>query len=307
MTLEQLLDRRATRNIFFALIALAVIVLMGVRYFVLPDHDPSLSQGKLPFLAKILEDLSTTLIVTVAVTVLLKWLTPSRVRNSGATIIEPRELKYHFADALTSSNEWRFSGGCGRYFRSAVLKEMARRATLDSSHKAVTAIILNPENDALCEQHARYRAGTRRGKNEGIWTKTRVKQELLATIVLTKKSAYTSGLLRARILTSDHFSTFRVDISQACAIETREDPTAPALRSDSGSYFYDALADEHRLLAEQAREIVNGEAECHVVNDLSSLKAAIKAMDINLLALRLSDEDLAGILELIHNATNPYE
>jgi hypothetical protein len=305
MTLEQLFERARTRAIFFTAIAVVVALMLIVRYFVFPRFDPSLTQGVLPLAAKLLEDISATIVVTVLVAAFLWWITPSRVRNSGIVVVEPRELRRHFAEALAHSSDWRFFGGCGRYFRSAVLQEMSRRARQESTSKSVTAIVLNPENDLLCERHSRYRAGTRRGKNEGNWTKARVKQELLATIIVTKAVAHKEGLIDAHIYVSDHFSCFRVDLSQVCAIETREDATAPALRSDAGSYYFAALNDEYRIVKEQAKLVDGGEAECAAVIDLMSLKMAIKAMTMN--SLNLTDSELDGVVKLVLNISNPYE
>ena len=124
-------------------------------------------------------------------------------------------------------------------------------------------------------------------------------------MVITKAVAHSEGLIDAQILVSDHFSSFRVDISQLCAIETREDATAPALRSDRGTYYYDALNDEYRLAKEQARVIQGGLLECSKVSDLSSLKNAIIAIGLN--ALGLSDQELEEVVALIHTASNPYE
>lgn len=305
MTLEQLFDRARTRAIFFTAIAGVVSLLLIVRYFVLPWLDPSLTHGGLPLAAKLLEDISTTIVVTVLVAAFLWWITPTRVRNSGVVVVEPRELRRHFSEALANSSDWRFFGGCGRYFRSAVLQEMSRRARQESTSKAVSAIILNPENDLLCERHARYRAGTRRGQNEGNWNKVRVKQELLATIVITKAVAHREGLIDAQIFVSDHFSSFRVDLSQVCVIETREDATAPALRSDSGSYYFAALNDEYRITKEQAKQIANGESECAAVIDLVSLKAAINALGMT--SLGLTDPELERVVKLVLHISNPYE
>jgi hypothetical protein len=296
MTLEQ---------IFFTAIAVVVALLLIVRYFVLPWLDPSLTQGGLPLAAKLLEDISTTIVVTVLVAAFLWWITPSRVRNSGVVVVEPRELRRHFSEALANSSDWRFFGGCGRYFRSAVLQEMTRRARQESTSKSVSAIVLNPENDLLCERHARYRAGTKRGGSEGNWTKVRVKQELLATIVVTKAVAHREGLIDAHIFVSDYFSSFRVDLSQMCAIETREDATAPALRSDSGSYYFAALNDEYRIAKEQAKQVVGGETECAAATDVVSLKVAIGA--VGMTSVGLTDPELEGVVKLVLKVSNPYE
>jgi hypothetical protein len=305
MTLEQLLDRGRTRSIFLLAITVIVSILLVIRYFVLPHFDTSLTQGLFSASAKFLEDVSTTILVTVFVTTFIWWITPPRVRNPGVVIVEPRELRRHFAEALANSSDWRFVGGCGRYFRSAVLSEMKRRAREESISKTVSAIILNPENDVLCERHARYRSGTKRGQNEGNWTKVRVKQELLATIVVTKSTIHQEGLIDAQIFVSDHYSTFRVDLSQVCAIETREDATAPALRSDSGSYYFDALNDEYRIAKEQAKQVIGGMQECAAVFDVPSLKAAMTALNIT--TLGLTDPELEIVVSLVMNVSNPYE
>lgn len=304
MTLENLFDRSRTRNLFFGAVLITVSFLLIVRYLVLPYFDSSLTQGIVPMVAKLLEDVSTTIVVTVLIAAFLWYITPQRVRNSGVVIVEPRELKAQFSKALSSSNDWRFFGGCGRYFRSAVLTEMARRARIESTSKSVSAIVLNPDNDVLCEKHSRYRAGTGRGAHEGNWTKVRVKQELLTTIIVTKAVAHKEGLIDVHIYVSDHYSSFRVDISQNCAIETREDAAAPALRSDSGSYYFAALNDEFRIVKEQARMVVGGEAVCADVTDLASLKVAIKILGFN--KLNLTDSDLAGVVSLLSKIKNPY-
>lgn len=305
MTLEQLFERRRTRLIFFAGVLGFVVLLLVTRYFVLPRFDSTLTQGLFPVLAKVAEDLAATLVITVFVAAFLWWITPSRVSNSGVVVVEPRELKAHFAEALASSSEWRFFGGCGRYFRSAVLGEMGRRARSESTSKYVSAVILNPENDSLCERHARYRSGTRRGKNEGNWTKTRVKQELLATILVAKAVAHREGLLEIHLYVVDHFSSFRVDLAHSCAIETREDPTAPALKCDRGTYYYDALSDEYRLWREQSRELIGGEAECFAASDLNALHVAIGVLGLT--KHGLSDAELAHVLHIVGSLKNPYD
>ncbi|MCP8463222.1 hypothetical protein NK553_04595 [Pseudomonas sp. ZM23] len=305
MTLEQLLDRKKASRIFFVAVLLLVIVLLGVRYFVIPRFAPTLSQGGLPLIAKILEDASTTMVVTVLIAAFLKWVDPFRSKVLGLAMVDPWEVKTYFADALNSSNKWSFAGGCGRYFRSAVLREMQKRARSSSTSKSVEAIILNPENTLLCERHARYRSGTLRGEREGNWTTERVKQELLATVLISKRVASTATLLDVDIYVVDHFSSFRVDLAETCAIETREDPTAPALKCDSGSYYYTALNNEYRLLREQSRPIVGGEAECAAVSDLASLKTALSAVGLS--GHGLSDEDLAPVLTLLRKPGTPYE
>jgi hypothetical protein len=127
MTLEQLWSRKKARSLFLLGIFLSVFLLTAVRYFLLPKLDSTLSEGLWPAVAKISEDLSTTLIVTTVVAWFLSLLTPPKVISAGVAVIEPRELKSEFASALGTSNSWSFYGGCGRYFRTGVLNEMKQR------------------------------------------------------------------------------------------------------------------------------------------------------------------------------------
>ena len=305
MLIDSLFERVRTRNLLFMAVAGLLAVLLSIRYCILPRFDPSLSQGLVPLISQIIDNVSTTIVVTVLVTAILWWIAPPRARRAGVYLVEPRELPGHFHDGLATSATWRFFGGCGRHFRSAVLNTMKQRAQAESTSKSVTAIVLNPENEILCERHARYRAGTRRGQMEGNWTSARVKQELIATIVTTKATSFNQGLLDVEILLSDYFSSFRVDISQSFAIQTREDPTAPALRSEEGSYYYNAQMDEFRLLKEQSTLVRSGAPQCANVSDVQSLRRALTAMDLS--SCQLSDPELTEVVRIVRNPENPYQ
>ena len=304
VSIETLLEQTHTRRLFFSGVAGVLLGLLAVRYFVLPWFDSDLSRGALPLTAQVLENVSTTIVVTLLVASFLWWIAPTRAGQAGVILVEPRELARHFRDGLATSSTWCFFGGCGRYFRTVVLDTMKQRATAESTAKSVAAIILNPENQVLCEQHAKYRGGTRRGHREGNWTGTRVKQELIATIVRSKASASGPSLLDVEIRVSNYFSSFRVDISQSCAIQTREDPIAPALRSEKGSYYYEAQMNEFRLVREQAALIRGGERECADVDDVGSLRAALAAMGLS--SCGLSNSELGEVVDIVQNPENPY-
>lgn len=64
------------------------------------------------------------------------------------------------------------------------------------------------------------------------------------------------------------------------------------------------LNDEFRIVKEQAREIVGGEAECAGVDDLASLKVAIQKLEFK--SLNLTDSELVEVVDLLSNIENPY-
>lgn len=303
MTFDELLNRGRTRSIFLFIFIISVLFLLAVRYYVMPQGFPALKQGWVLIVSSLIDNLVSTGIVTVTLGFLLWWLTPYRVRNAGINVVEPRELKIRFDHALNTTSSWKFAGGCGRYFRSAVVRRLEERARHESSTKSAVAIILNPENSRLCEQHAHYRSSTRRGHDEGNWTAIRVKQELLATLVIAKSAC--SMLFDVKVYFSDHFRGDRLDIAECYAIETREDRSAPALQSDSGSYFYQAVMNDFRLIEGQARPIHDGEQECRGVTDIATLKKALYAMDVK--NIDLNDGDLGEVVRLVMDRKNPYE
>ncbi|MFS2213733.1 hypothetical protein ACCD08_04425 [Telluria sp. Tellsp104] len=304
MTLDDILSRpQFRRNAVFALL-LSIFGLACTRYLILPIFEAQLKATPSQFLAKILEDLSTSITVTFVISIIVWWLTPKSAENAKVIVLDASELKREFKSALDRSDSWWFYGGCGRYFRSAVLSTMASRATADSSNKSLRAIILDPGNARLCEQHADYRAATSQGRNDGNWTTSRVKCELLATIVLCLRTQQSNGLLHLQISVSDRFSTFRADISNSSAIETREDPKAPALKCPESSDFYKALKTEYEMLARQSRQITDPDRVCRNVADVASLKYAVEKLDLP--GVTVTAAEYNTILALINDPKNPH-
>lgn len=304
MTLEEILDKRQARSYFLAGVVLALFCLFAIRFWLIPSFNADLKLTGWQFFAKFTEDLTTGLIVSVAIAIFLWWIAPPKKENAGISLIPADDLKKTFANALKTSNGWSFSGGCGRYFRTAVMDAMAKRALADSFTVKVEAVILNPANQSLCAQHASFRTGTRRGQSEGGWTAEKVKQELLATLIVAKRKKHQNPLIDLTIRVSDHFSGFRVDIAEDYAIETREDPTAPALKCEGGLYYYQALVNEFHLLKEQSKPISGGEVECAAAKDEPSILAALGAMGLG--AVSLTTQDVAAIMKAIQKPKNPY-
>ncbi|WP_141715730.1 hypothetical protein [Burkholderia ubonensis] len=304
MTLDEILDKGRPRSYFLCGVLVILFGLFAIRFWMIPAGDVTLKLTGLKFLAQFTEDLSAGLIVSVAIAFFMWWIAPPKTENPGISLIPAEDLKKVFSGALKKSSRWMFSGGCGRYFRTAVLDAMVGRTRADSFAVKVEAVILNPENHKLCEHHAKFRAATRRGQSEGGWTAAKVKQELLATLIIAKKKKYENQLIDLDIYVSDYFSGFRVDIAQDCAIETREDSTAPALKCDGGLYYYKALENEFHLTKAQGRLISGGEAECGAANDEPSIRAALNAMGLG--GISVDAQDIAAISGLIKDPKNPY-
>ncbi len=304
MTLDEIFSRPYYRRLAIALLVALILLLAAIRYSFLPFLEPGLSQTYLQGFAKFLEDLSTSFVVTLVISLLVLLLTPRSTFSAKILVLDASELKREFTDALSRSDFWWFNGGCGRYFRSSVLSTMDQRATAESAGKTLRAVILNPGNPILCSQHALYRAATSQGRRDGNWTDSRVKCELVATIILCLRTGQRNGLLNITVYLSDRFSTFRADISSVSAIETREDPKAPALKSHADSDFYNALKTEFDILANQSYQVSDTTRVAMNVNDRATLEHAIQTLAIP--GLIVEPGEFAQILSLIKKPINPH-
>lgn len=303
MTLDDVFSRPYYRRIAVVLMVFVILLLLVSRYFILPFFSPNLQLSFPQFFAKFLEDLSAALIGTLFLAVCVMVLTPPTQSSAKVEVLEASQLKREFSSALNQSDFWWFYGGCGRYFRSAVVSAMGKRASAEGT-KTLRAIILNPTNTVLCEQHANYRAATSRGIQDGQWTASRVKCELLATIVYCLKASQKNTLLKIELSISDRFSTFRADISSISAIETREDPKAPALKSPADSDFYKALKTEFDILAQQSSSVLDSGRKCLLVTDLTTLKQAVSSLMLP--GLVVTAAEYLVILGLVKDPVNPH-
>lgn len=304
MTLDEILSRPQSRRYAIVLLLITAFAIGCARYFVLPHLEASFEFKSPPFLLKLLEDLSTSLTITIVLSLAIHWLKPKSADSAKIMVLDASEIRGEFKEALSSSDSWRFYGGCGRYFRSAVLSAMNKRATAESSEKTLHAVILNPGNAELCEEHASYRSSTNQGRLDGNWTASRVKCELLATIVLCLRTAQSNALLRLHISVSDRFSVFRADISDSVAIETREDPKAAALKIPLGSDFYKAFRTEFQMTEKQSFLIVDSQKLCKLVRDEQTLMRAITALAIP--GVHVTAQENRDILSLINRPVNPH-
>ena len=91
----------------------------------------------------------------------------------------------------------------------------------------------------------------------------------------------------------EHFSAFRLDISDDYVVITKEDKEASGLRADKGTYFYDSYIDEERLHERQATNIIVTDSVEYLKKgnfDHDALKKFIK--DINL----LDDDEIKALI-----------
>jgi hypothetical protein len=170
----------------------------------------------------------------------------------------------------------------------------------------ITICILNPANEALCAAYATYRRSLKSGNAGTPWTRQVVQAEVLATAVTALKYQFSEPLLRIRVFFVDHFSAFRLDISDQYVVVTKEEKEASGLRADTGTYFYDSYKDDVRLTERQAREVVCcGKVEFTGPVDEVKLREALNCADMFDEA-KLAELNIVKLLAAINSPSDPY-
>jgi hypothetical protein len=253
--MNAIFTKRHYSRAFFAIFGLVLLILFLTRAFIIPAFEPALKPSAAMLAAKVCEDVFASIVVTLGIGWLIFWLTPAVMWKTEMQVIEPKEIGPLLKDSMRKTEFWWYRGACGRFLRATTLPRVSEAARHAGLSKEINVSLLNPANERLCEEYATYRSSLRSADKGRQWTKERVKIEACATIVAVLRTKHTEPLLRIRLHVVDQFSAFRVDMSSSHAVITKEDETAPAMRCDSGTYFYLSYRDDMVLLQRQSREI----------------------------------------------------
>ena len=304
--MERILSKRHYRSAFYWLVSLILLFSITLRFLVLPQFDTKLEASLLGFGAALLDGLVISLIVTVLIGSFVFWLTPEVLKKSVMDVIEPKEIGPLLKKAATDTRTWTYKGACGRYTRSTTLPSLASAAKHEGLGRDIRITILNPANDLLCAEYATYRRSLKSAKNVHPWTESKVKEEVIATIISALRFRHEEPLLRIDLYLIDHFSAFRFDISDQYVIVTKEDKEASGLRADSGTYFYDSYKDDVRLSERQSIN-VSYQDEVPIGNNLTDETLRALILEASLIDPdKLSSLDLGAIRESINSPEDPY-
>ncbi len=304
--MESILSKRHYRSAFYWLVALILVLSITLRFLVLPQYDTTLEANLPKFGAALLDGLVVSLIVTVLIGSFVFWLTPEILKKSVMDVLEPKEIGPLLKKSATDTRTWTYKGACGRYMRATTLPTLASAAKHEGLGRDVRITILNPNNDLLCAEYATYRRSLKSAKNGQPWTESKVKEEVIATIVSALRFKHEEPLLRIELYLIDHFSAFRLDISDQYVIFTKEDKEASGLRADSGTYFYDSYKDDARLSERQSIK-VNYQNEVPLGNELTEerLRTLILEADL-IIEEKINHLDLSVIRKSINSPEDPY-
>ncbi|MBV1883884.1 MAG: hypothetical protein KUG82_19750 [Pseudomonadales bacterium] len=304
--MDSILNKRHYRNAFYLLVALILMSALTLRFLVLPQFDTTLEASIPKFSASLLDGLVISLIVTIFIGSFVFWLTPKIFKKSVMDVIEPREIGPLLKKAVADTRSWTYKGACGRYTRATTLPSLASAAKHEGLGRDIRITILNPNNDQLCAEYATYRRSLKSANNSKLWTESKVKEEVLATIVSALRYKHEEPLLRIELYLIDHFSAFRFDISDQYVIVTKEDKEAAGLRADAGTYFYDSYKDDVRLSERQSIKVESqNKIPIGALLTKDSLHLLIREVDL-VSEERLTSLNLESIVTAINSPEDPY-
>lgn len=224
--------------------------------------------------------------------------------------VKGKERDHAFAEARVHTDRWMFKGGTGTYTRAVTLPRCVEESRRERRALAVWLEIIDPTDEALCEQYARYRSSLSKepdGTGE-TWTSDRTRKESFATVLAACWHKQIFQLLDISLGLSGTMSTFRFDLSASQVIITQDDPQFPAVLISRTSSLYDGYATELRMSIAQARQVpldAAGTVQLSAVPVEREVRDLFKAIGVPL-PRHYGSTDIEQIVSKAVNAKNPY-
>lgn len=304
--MDNILSKKHYRRSFFIVVTLFLVIAFFVRFIGVPHFYPNAKVDFTTFAVSILDTLTVSLLITVFIGSFVFWLTPEIIKKSTMDVIEPKEINPLFKKAAADTKTWIIKGACGRYTRAVTIPSLAQSAKHEGIGRDIRIIMLDPAEIDTCEEYANYRRSLKSASTRGPWTKEKVQEEVIATVLTALQFKYKEPLLTINIHLASTFSAFRLDISDSYVIVTKEDKEAAGLRADAGTYFYNSYKDETRLVERQSKK-VQFDRPVEIDNNTSKENLKRLILDVGLLSEQEVElVSLENILNFINDPKEPY-
>jgi hypothetical protein len=130
--MQELLEKRHKRHVFVFCAVLVLLILLLLRYFVVVPHYCVQETSPCRISNDLLDNLFSSSLAAVSITVLLFVLTPPVVRRATLTVIEPREIRFLLDHIRAGTNRYWFVGNSGRYTRGVTMPYLAETARAEN-------------------------------------------------------------------------------------------------------------------------------------------------------------------------------
>lgn len=304
--MENILTTR-TRRIYFYVLAITILItLIVLRYTVFKESlKPEENSEYIIITGKIIESLFVSLLTTVGLTFLYYNLIPKDEKRRIRLVKNTYWIEKTFHKARKKADYWRFTGGIGRYTRTKTLPELYKISNKRKEKIDVTIIIMNPNNEVLCEKYANYKNSLNH-KNNSKWTKQQTRINLFATILKSTQYENQNNFLSVSIYIKDFFSLMRTELTQNTVIITKEDPSIPVISLEKKSYLYSPYKEDFNQTINQS-EFVEIKKDVELNKPIESITVEdAKCFFRNISIPPPRDEEIPDILEVLKNDINPF-
>jgi hypothetical protein len=231
---------------------------------------------------------------------------------SMVQVLNGTDVREALVDARAHTDRWHFKGGTGTYLRAVTLPECIENARRRKGRLQVRLEILDPTDEAVCRRYADFRTALSSDRPDGTgerWTLDRTRKEAFATVLAACWHQQRNGLLDIELRLSPVMSTFRYDLSARCIVLTQEDPSAPALRIEEGTFYYERWSTELMASLQQARAVPVGSDRQVRLSARPSVDETRRLFESvgTPLPRSFTDRDVTDIVQKAIEPRNPYE
>lgn len=297
---------RHHEKLIAVIFGLVILVLVLLRIVVLPNVSANGLRDYTAVLQSFIDNLLVTVLVTGSVTVALRWFSPPGGTKPSEAFVQPFDIDDVLRRGAIDTAEWCYLGHTARYVRSQILQFISRDSLANGSVKRIKIVVINPENEKLCEFYAKFRIQSRSTSLErDIWSEDMVKSEILATVLCAIELQQNNQMLDVDVGFQDTISVFRIDICSTFSLVTQENAQQPAILYPSGSHFYASYRRELDLAWRQCKKLHIRNAKSQIMlGELSSIRECLAESGVDL--SKFSDDLLLESGRRAAQKTSPY-
>lgn len=302
--MKAILRQKSKRKQLLWIVGLILLVIFLIRVYVIPKHFPNSTNETLIYLKSVLDKISISLIVSMFIGwFLFKIEVPEE--QSKFEIIEPKRIADYFALGRIGTSFWYFSGGVGRFSRNVTIPKIAEISQSNNTSKIIRLNIINPLDEELCENYAKYKNSLRSAKDTKInWSSKFVKNQAFATIF--KSIIYKSHfpMLEIDIYLKKIFTTTRTDLNESNCVITKEDKRDLGLVCTKETFLYKTYKEEIYQESKQLSKLnIDKEIDNVVLNNITKINVEEIA---KLYDFKLEEQDLIEITGFLNDGKSIY-
>jgi hypothetical protein len=291
-----------TRTItaFVAVVVIAFLALVALRMFLAAEPCPEVpivpEGSKAPvmvsvacqsglswgaqFATSVIDNLAAGLIVALVGALLLLLIRTEEHVEEDISSLAPWNIRAALLEPLLETKNYRFRGRSGRFVRATVMPALDEAGRRETQRRVLSMLLPDPADEANLGSYAHYRNSLAFENRE--WTVDGIRVEIVATILKAAYLANRNKFFEAHVYLKSDYAIFRMDMSDARLVMTREDPKWPGIICSGRSKFYASYEEEFRLEAEAAQELELRKANLPLGFDESHINPALAAVGVQL-------------------------